>query len=244
MKRRKAPPEVKLPTRYPVVDALRGTAIALMIAYHFCFDLQFYGWLHADFNGDPFWLGARATIVSLFLGVVGISLVLAGRNGLDWQRIGRRSAILCACAALASLSSYALFADSWIFFGILHFIAAASLLGLAFLRWHRLTLVIGLLLIGLGLGVELSFFDHPALQWFGLMTYKPITEDYVPLLPWFGVVLVGIYLGQWGLNQPVPRNAWIGAPLLSFAGRHSLPIYMLHQPLLLGMLYLLKRFLP
>lgn len=232
--------------RFAVIDALRGGAVALMVAYHFCFDLQYYGWIQANFNGDPFWLRSRAFIVSLFLCVVGISLVLANRNGIGWRAWLRRFGILAGCAALASASSYALFPRSWIFFGVLHFIAVASVLGLAFLRWPRLDLVMGIILVVVGLTVELPFFDQPGLQWLGLMTYKPIAEDYVPLMPWFGVVLIGLFLGRLALREKrlARLMAWRpkGAPgrSLVFAGRHSLLIYMLHQPLLLGVLYLLK----
>lgn len=232
--------------RFAAIDALRGGAVALMVAYHFCFDLGYYGWIQANFNGDPFWLRSRAFIVSLFLCVVGISLVLANRNGIDRRAWLRRFGILAGCAALASASSYALFPRSWIFFGVLHFIAVASVLGLAFLRWPRLDLVMGIILVVVGLTVELPFFDQPGLQWLGLMTYKPITEDYVPLMPWFGVVLIGLFLGRLALREKrlARLMAWRpkGAPgrSLVFAGRHSLLIYMLHQPLLLGVLYLLK----
>ena len=92
-----------------------------------------------------------------------------------------------------------------------------------------------------------SFFDQAAWQWLGLMTYKPPTEDYVPLIPWFGVFLLGTVLGnrlwlresapsltQWRSTQPLVQ-------LLSLAGRHSLLVYMLHQPLLLGMLWMAKQ---
>lgn len=246
MQRNHIPAAAKLPSRFAALDALRGCAIALMVAYHFCFDLQYYGFIHANFNVDPFWLKSRAFIVSLFLFVVGISLVLANRRVVNWRAWRRRFGILMFCAALTSLTSYVMFPESWIFFGVLHFIATASLLGLAFLRWHRLTPVAGLILIAAGLMVESPFFDQPALQWLGMMTYKPFTEDYVPLLPWFGVVLLGMFLGRMALENKgfAPALAWSpkGAPgrSLAYAGRYSLPIYMLHQPLLMGALFLFK----
>lgn len=230
--------------RFAAIDALRGSAVALMAAYHFCFDLAYYGWIQVNFNGDPFWLRSRAFIVSLFLCVVGISLVLANRNGIDWRAWLRRFGVLAGCAALASASSYAMFPRSWIFFGVLHFVAVASLLGLAFLRWPRFGLAMGMVLVVAGLNVASPFFDRPGLQWLGMMTYKPFTEDYVPLLPWFGVVLIGLFIGRMALQEKrlAPLMAWRpqGATgrTLAFAGRHSLLIYMLHQPLLMGVLYL------
>lgn len=229
---------------YPLVDMVRGAAIVLMIAYHFTFDLDYFGLLDINFSTDPFWLSFRASIVSLFLTVVGVSLFLATRHGIQWPAYFRRMALLSASAALVSLASMVLFPRSWIFFGVLHFIAVASVLGLAFTRFFLANLVLGTALIGLGLAFSHPLFDQPALQWLGLMTHKPTTEDYMPLLPWFGVVLLGIFLGRLLYGRaPVPafaarpcRNGLEQA--LAFGGRHSLLIYMLHQPLLFGAFFL------
>jgi uncharacterized membrane protein len=225
-----------VPQRIALIDVLRGVAIVLMIAYHASFDLNYHGWIQQDFNGAPFWLIARAFIVTLFLLLAGISLVLNAQRPDStsfWRRQGR---LLAACLAV-SLGSYLMFPQSFIFFGILHFILLASLIGRLFVRFHYLTLVAALLVLAIGLGVSHPLFNTPTLQWLGLMTYKPFTEDYVPFLPWFGVVLAGIFVGKLILNQP--RPGWLSAPLtgmqaLALAGRHSLTIYLLHQPILLG----------
>lgn len=235
-----APPVLQ---RKQVFDLLRGVAIALMVAYHFCFDLNYHGLTRFDFNHDPFWLSLRAGILSLFLALVGVSLVLADSQGFDSRRHGRRLAWLAGAAVLVSLSSLMLFPDSWIFFGVLHFILLASLLGRLFLRFHWLNLGLGTLLLLIGNSLRHPFFDQAGWQWFGLMTHKPITEDYVPLLPWFGVVLIGIFLGRLSESSEPGRRlgAWRSeqplAKLLALAGRHSLLIYLAHQPLLLGLLW-------
>ena len=237
-------PKIQVPQRYPSLDALRGLAIAFMIGYHFCFDLAYFGVLAADFNHNPFWLGLRSMIVTLFLGVMGMSLALATRPAIKWHPYLRRLGILLAAAARVSLGSYFLFSESVIFFGVLHFIVLASVLGLAFTRLYWSNLFIGIGLLVFGLVYQHEYFNQPWLQWFGLMTYKPITEDYVPLLPWFGVVLIGLFLGKAIYARPkVPALArWqpmrLPGRVLSGAGRHSLLIYLLHQPLLLGALYL------
>ena len=233
--------------RYMIVDVARGIAIALMFTYHFTFDLNYFGVVAFDFNNDLRWLGFRAAIVSLFCALVGVGLVLGPGRKLDWQRYGRRLVAVGTCAALASAGSYFMFPKTFIFFGILHFIFVASLFGLAFLRFTWLNLILGAALIVFGSTLKLPFFDQSALQWIGMMTHKPITEDYVPLLPWFGVVLIGMFLarraqahgwfenfGSVGLRNPF-------AKLLAFGGRHSLIIYMLHQPIFIGVLTLLLR---
>jgi len=224
---------------------LRGVAIVLMIAYHFCFDLNYYRVLSIDFNNAPFWLGARAFIVSLFLLLVGVSLHLATRRGLNWPRYLRRLGLLIAAAALVSAASYQMFPQTFIYFGILHFIALASLLGLAFTRFYWLNLCAGLGAITAGLLYHNPAFDSRMRGWIGFMTFKPPTEDYVPLLPWFGVVLIGMFLGRWLFGRdPIPsllrwQATAKGSRLLAFGGRHSLLIYVLHQPVLLGTLYLI-----
>ncbi len=229
--------------RYPFVDALRGVAIVLMMAYHFTFDLDYFNVIAIDFNNNVFWLSARSLIVSMFLGLVGISLYLASVNGLDLRRYWRRIGVLVACALAVSLASYLMFPKSMIFFGILHFIVIASLLGVLFIRFYWINLVLGCGIIAAGLWFHHPQFDQSALQWIGLMTHKPVTEDYVPLFPWFGVVLIGLFLGRYIYSGPVPPFArWQGdtaiGQVLTLGGRHSLIIYMLHQPLFIGILYL------
>lgn len=218
-----------------------------MVAYHFCYDLTYFGFARFDFFADPFWLHARTLILSSFLLVAGISLVLATHDGVRMRPYMKRLGTLVGCATLISAASYFMFGPRWIFFGVLHFIAVASVLGLGFVHRSQLALITGIALIVLDRVFSHGFFDQAAWQWLGLMTYKPPTEDYVPLIPWFGVVLLGIVLGKthW-LREPASALAqWHSthplAQLLSLAGRHSLLVYMLHQPLLLGALWLVKR---
>jgi uncharacterized membrane protein len=223
-----------------------------MIAYHFSFDLAYYGRLHADFNHDPFWLTARAAIVSMFLALVGFSLALSAVQHRGMRHFVSRQFRIGLCAAAVSAGSYVMFPRSFIFFGILHFIFVASLIGAALLRGRLPAAVIaglGVLALGLGLQVSAPIFDAAPLQWIGFMTHKPTTEDYVPLFPWIGVVLLGIAVASWlPAAWKTPR---VGPPLkgvggpgrieagCAWMGRHSLLIYMLHQPLMLGVLYLM-----
>jgi uncharacterized membrane protein len=162
------------------------------------------------------------------------------------RAFGRRLLRLLLCAVLISVASYVFSQSRWIFFGILHFITVASVLGLAFVSHPRLSLWLAPVLIIGGSYVALPLFDNAWLQWVGFMTHKPFTEDYVPLLPWFGVVLIGIYFGQrWFVRHPRKPRV-LAAPAdkvtrpLAVMGRHSLLIYMVHQPLMLGALYLVK----
>jgi len=232
--------------RYPVIDMLRGIAILMMFVFHFSFDLKYFGMLDVDFTTHPFWLNFRRLIVSFFLLLVGISLYLATRNGLNARRYLKRLGLLITYAGLVTIGSYLMFPNSFIYFGILHFIAVASVLGLLFTRFYTLNLVLGTGLILLDIFYSDVMFNSMALNWIGLMTHLPFTEDYVPLIPWFGVVLIGMFTGRmlFGDNQPPAWMSWQGkqnqvAKLLAFAGRHSLNIYILHQPVLIGVLWII-----
>lgn len=228
--------------RYLLIDSLRGLAILLMIAYHFSFDLNMFGVLHQAFNQQIFWLTARAIIVTLFLLMVGISLVLANQKNHHhyWKRIAK----LAACSLLVTLGSAILFPQSYIFFGVLHLILFASLIGRVLLTFNWLNLLVGSVIILIGILYANPIFDISKLQWVGLMTYKPFTEDYVPIFPWLGVVLIGIFLGKRiqkysvQLHQFQHKNQSPFIQLTAWLGQRSLATYMIHQPILLGALSL------
>ncbi len=227
--------------RLVVIDALRGVAILLMVIFHFCFDLSYFGLANFNFYQDLFWLNARTFILSMFLLLVGVSLVLASGRKLNVRRYMKRLAMLIASAALITFSTWWMFGDRFVFFGVLHFIILASVLGLLFVRAGWVNLVLGIAIILFANRYQFAWFDTPGWRWIGLMTHKPQTEDYVPLLPWFGVVLLGLYTGPY-LARLAQQWQGVGASgiarLLAFSGRHSLIIYLLHQPVLMGVLTL------
>jgi uncharacterized membrane protein len=234
--------------RLIIVDALRGFAILLMVVFHFCFDLAYFGLAAFDFYNDRFWLASRTCILSSFLLLGGISLVLATRRGFNARRYFRRLSLLIASALLVSISTWMMFGERFVFFGVLHFIALASVLGLAFLRLGWWNLLLAVPLIVFANLYQSPWFDQAGWRWIGLMTHKPATEDYVPVLPWFGIVLIGI-----AVASPVfdlarsNQQAVSGSALLkwlAFAGHHSLIIYLLHQPLLIGALSLYTKLAP
>jgi uncharacterized membrane protein len=234
------PTVATLPARLPAVDALRGLAIVAMITYHFCFDLQYFGVTRWDFYRDPLWLNARTVILSSFLLIAGVSLVLADRNGLPPARFWRHVGNIAACAVVVSAASYVLFPVSWIWFGVLHAIVVSLIIARPLARRPVLALIIGAIVIAAGNLYTHAIFDNRAVGWLGFMTAKPRTEDYVPLFPWSGVLLLGIAAGHALVRTEFRPIAFAATwpRWMAWLGRHSLATYMVHQPLLLGALFL------
>jgi len=242
--------------RYDRLDAWRGIAIVWMACFHFSFDLnlpEVGGWLHPpqSFYADPFWTGQRFCIVSMFLLGAGAGQAVAIHLGQTWARFRRRWIQVAGCALLVSLGSALMFPRSWISFGVLHGLAvmllALRLVGtrLPPARVARSPLGFALL-AAVGAAAWLlphvvrdRFFDTRWTDWIGLVTRLPVTEDYVPVLPWLGMMLAG-YLAaslllvhaRAAFTGPVPA---VVRPL-SVLGRWSLSFYMLHQPILIGSL--------
>jgi uncharacterized membrane protein len=225
------------------LDALRGIAIVAMVVYHFCFDLRYFRLTRWDFEHDPLWLTARAAILSSFLLIAGISAALARHDPLADARWPHHVAMIGAAAALVTAASVMMFPRSFIWFGVLHAIAVSLVVARPLTGWPRAAALAGVVVIVAGLTLSSPLFDNRWLGWLGFMTQKPVTEDYVPVFPWTGVLLLGIAAGhalvqnRFALLSPLDH-----APrALRFLGRHSLAVYLVHQPLLLGALEVIVR---
>ena len=214
-----------------------------MIAYHFCFDLRYFRIIASDFEHDPFWLTARTLILSSFLLLAGVSLVLADARKAPSAQFWRHVGMIAGCAMLISAATYFMFRVTFIWFGVLHAIAVSLVLARPLVHFPRTALVIGLIVIVVGVTYSNSAFNQFALGWIGFMTSKPYTEDYVPLFPWAGVLFCGIALGHALVRSRFAILASLATPprWLVWLGRHTLAIYMLHQPILLGALWLIVR---
>jgi uncharacterized membrane protein len=230
--------------RYQLLDILRGVAIIAMIVFHIAWDLYYFGYSTVDVTTEPGWVIFQKSILSSFLLLVGAGLVLAHGKAIRWNRFWRRFAVLVACALLVTAGTYWMFPDYFVFFGVLHAIALFSLAGLAFLRLPPLLVgAIGIAVIAANFLYNDPMFSSRELGWIGFWPTSPPTSDVVPIFPWFGVVLIGIAimrlilasrlaedLGHFHSNEPVAKG-------LAFIGRWSLPIYVLHQPLIIAVFF-------
>ncbi|MDO9094564.1 MAG: heparan-alpha-glucosaminide N-acetyltransferase [Rubrivivax sp.] len=229
------------PQRFDRLDVLRALAIVWMAAFHLAFDLNHYGFFDPrhSFHRDPLWTTQRVCIVSLFLFCAGLGQAVALQAGQAWPRFWKRWGQVALCALLVSLGSALMFPRSWIFFGVLHGIAVMLIvcrLTAPLGRWLWLLGAVALLLPQV---IQHPVFDVPWLSWIGFVTRKPLTEDFVPLLPWLGVMWWGLAAGQWLLqHRPGVLAGSVPALMqpLALLGRWSLSFYMLHQPVFIGVI--------
>ncbi len=239
--------------RFDTLDAIRGLAMVWMTVFHFCFDLNNARIIQQDFHHDPFWTWQRTCILSLFLLCAGAGQAIAHAQGQSWRQFGYRWLQIAAAAGLVSLGSWFMFPNSYIYFGVLHGMAVMLLLLRLMAPLGAWCAVAGALVIAIHLiaGPAISSsasalfgldFDARFLNWLGLITRLPITQDYVPLFPWLGVMLLGfagmqVLLRSHRLGQSQIGSSWVHRSLARL-GRYSLSYYLLHQPVLLGLLWL------
>lgn len=229
--------------RLEAIDAARGLAVLAMFVFHFTWDLGHFGYIDASF---PYSRGFELfghTIAFSFLFIAGVCLALAHENGVRWSSFWRRLTIISGAACLVSIGTWAVFPSAFVFFGVLHCIVASSLLAAPFLfvPWPAALVAAAAAAIAPHL-MQTSFFDAPQWWWTGLSTFEPLTNDYRPLAPWAGAMLVGVgatkaWQRRAGLPLPVHGEREFGGAsraatrALTFFGRHSLLLYLAHQPL-------------
>ncbi len=234
--------------RIDLVDLARGLALLAMFVFHFSYDLSFFGLIETDVTADPGWRWFARSIAGSFLTLVGISLVLATRNGLRRQAYLKRLAMVTGAAALVTIATWFAMRDNFIFFGILHHVALASVLGLAFVRLPAWLLALtAALAFALPQYLAHPLLDESWLAWLGLSHLPVRSADYVPLFPWFGCVLTGMALAKLAPNPDRAESplAWrartLPARIVSWGGRHSLMVYLVHQPVFIGVIWLATR---
>lgn len=229
--------------RILAVDLARSGALLAMAVFHFVFDLELFGWVAPGTSVTGGWRVLALVTAGSFLFLAGLSLWLAHGAGLRWRSFLRRFFRVAAAAALITAVTFVAVGDAFIFFGILHAIAAASLLGLLFLRVPAAGLVVlAALAFAAPSFARSEVFDPWWFWWTGLQTVTLRSVDYVPLAPWFGPFLLGLALGRVGSRLGLWERlaAWQGGRLaerLALPGRYSLWVYLAHQPVLIALVW-------
>lgn len=240
-----------LPQRFWEIDFLRGIAIIMMVLYHLLYNLHYFA--HYNVNVySGFWLYFARATATTFIFLVGVSLTIsfskAKKISLDEKKLFLKYLIrglkIFSWGLIITLVTWVFLREGCVVFGILHLIGISIILAYPFLRFHSWNLLIGLLLIFSGLYLKGLTFNFSWLVWLGVKPAHFYTVDYFPLLPWFGIVLIGLFFGN--LLYPDHSRKFQLSNLSSFSvikifcflGKHSLLIYLIHQPLIIVLLYL------
>ena len=224
--------------RFPEIDIARGLAVGVMILFHFLFDLNFFGIISIDLqSGILFWLARAAAFAFVFL--AGLSCALHFHRKKDPPLLHRRGLIIFAWGLAITLVSFLTFPTYTIWFGALHLIGLGIFLSPFFIPHPRASgwLGAGLFLVGSILSLPPLSDIVPA--WLGIFPFSFSTFDYFPLFPWMGVFLLGVWAGtRWFVGREIINTTIppLFYPLI-WAGRNSLVIYLIHQPILLGLIW-------
>lgn len=259
------PPPLSLPAQYAAVmrgsirlvrrlsdgrrweiDALRGVAIVMMVVYHLLWDLQGLG----DFKIDVyhgFWHGWQLATASLFIGLSGLSQTLRYQSQVQQGRRGYRPYLwrgisVLSWAIVISIVTYFFDARYYVQWGILNLIGFSMLVAYPLLRFRWLNLFLGLALLGIAQLVPVLNLNLTWFGWLGLDATPRLAFDFFPVIPWLGVALVGVFMGNLLYAGGVCRFSLpeLGAKFpvrsLRLLGQNSLLIYLLHQLVLIATL--------
>lgn len=224
--------------RIALVDWARTAAIIGMVTFHFGRDLEVVGLVPPGTTFGGWWDIWARSVAGSFLFLAGLSLWLAHGDGVQWRGYLRRLSILVVAAIGVSVVTYFATPQIWVRFGILHSIALASVLSLPFLwaPWW-VTLATAGAVLALAPGLQSEAFNGVWLLWLGLGTTWPPMMDWEPMVPWLAPMLAGVALGRLGssLDWWIRLADWQAGPdWLAWPGRHSLAIYLIHQPVIIG----------
>ena len=226
--------------RFWEIDFARGLAVIGMIIFHALWQLNYFGYTTLSLYSG--WLGLFQKFVAItFLLLVGISLTLSVNRRDDHNLwFVKRGLFIFGLGILITAFTFLFFKEGLIFFGVLHLIGASIILAIPFAKHIYANILTGLAVIAAGIYLQTLTFDFPYFLWLGFF-YPVTTFDYYPLLPWFGVILIGIAFGN-VLYKNGERIIELKDcdNIISKLGKYSLLIYFIHQPILFGLLMLLS----
>ncbi len=226
--------------RFWEIDLLRTVAIVMMITFHVLYLLNYFDIQHTGVHYGFWWWFPRVT-AGTFIFLAGVSLTITYSRGKRMSGFLLRGLKIFAWGMALTLITWLISREEYVRFGILHFFGIAFILAPFFLRFRFINLILGIALLTIGIYLEGTSFDFPWLLWLGLRPHYFRTMDYFPLLPWFGLFLVGMFGGKMLYPQGNRRfnihefsNPVTSA--LTLPGRHPLVIYLAQWPIVVGVL--------
>jgi len=240
--------ENRLSQRFIELDVLRGFAILFMIVLHIFWDLDYFEILALNKN----FYALNIFVPVIFFLLVGVCQAVNNDKYHNqpkkmYFRTIQRGLWILNLGMLLTLLTAIFLPDRPILFGVLHCIGCCMILSALLLRFKSTNVILAALVIVSGLA--LGFFyttENPTMVELATGIHEPDvsthTIDYFPILPWFGVCLLGITLGNVLYKDNKRRFAFPdlsefrSTKMFSWLGRHSLAIYLVHQPIIAGCL--------
>jgi uncharacterized membrane protein len=234
---------IHMPYRFWEIDAARGVAIVMMVLFHTLFDISFLG-IYPVQVSTGFWRLFAAATATLFLFLVGVSFSISAAHAAKYLnrrefflKFLKRGLFIFSLGIAATIVTWFYLGNGYIVFGILHLIGISIILAPLFYRFTWINLIAGSGIILLGEFIQ-GIYGPIYLVWLGIHPISFYSVDYTPLIPWFGVVLIGLFAGKilypdGQRAKPPKKNSYTHEKGLMFLGRHSLLIYVLHQPVII-----------
>lgn len=227
--------------RIQSIDLIRGVDIVLMVLFNYSVTLTYFRLVHIPSN-FLYWSVFPRAVAAIFIFISGAAAYVSFGNHKEnfSKRYFVRGGKLLIFAAFITLFTYIFVPEGTIYFGILHFFAVSSFLIPFFIKYSKLNLATGLLIILSGSYLQLMDFDFPYLFWLGFTPENFYTFDYFPLMPWLGVLLLGVHSGKYIVEKTANiKLKGRLAGIFAFFGKNSLTIYLIHQPALISLLIIL-----
>ena len=228
--------------RFWEIDLVRTVAILGLLNFHTHEVLYYFDLIHNPLRYGV-WYWVRLVNAGLFIFPAGVALTIAYSRGKRMSSFMLRGLQIFGLGMVITLLSLLVVPDQYVRFGILHFFGIAFILVPFFLRFRYINLILGaaLMAIGIYLLEQRVLVDFPWLLWLGLRPHGFSTLDYFPLLPWFGLLLVGMFFGkilypQGNRRFHIPEFSNPVASALTLPGRHPLLVYIAHLPVIIGVL--------
>jgi uncharacterized membrane protein len=236
--------------RFIEIDVLRGLAILLMMFGHLLWDLDYFGLIPMN---NVIYASLQSFVPQLFFILVGMSIIVSKKKieaspqsseNAFYKRLIIRGLKVIGLGMILTIGSLIFIPSTPVYFGVLHCIGLSIILAVPFLKYRKYCFLFAFLFMFIGWQIGQINFQNPNILQFILglhpVTVYQMTVDYFPLLPWFGITLLGVVIGdvlycgnKRRFRMPEISN-YRPTKLFSWMGQHSLGIYLIHQPILAG----------
>jgi len=250
---------IKTPSsnRFIEIDLLRGLAITLMVFGHILWDLDYFGLV--SMNNTAYDM-LQKIVPPLFFILIGMGLIVSKKRvefkteqdeNNFYKRLIFRGLKIFSLGMIITIFSMILIPEKVVIFGVLHCIGLSVVLCVPFLKYRNYNFLFTIIILFSWLIIGQMYVNNPTffhlIVGFHQANVWKYTVDYFPLVPWFGVCLLGIMIGDWlySTDKRMFRfpdiSKYRPVKFFSLLGKHSLAIYLVHQPVIAGVLYFFVR---